>query len=77
MGRPLTSRPLRFRKADTECPSGKVRYLTKTDALLALASCNAPRRRAGRTKLEVRVYFHHSCKAWHLTSTPARERGTS
>lgn len=46
--------------------TGKVRFRTEVDAMLALA------RRAHRDKGEIRQYRCPFCKGWHLTSQPER-----
>ena len=46
---------------------GKVRYRSRLDALMALASCRW-RDSPTRPKTEQRAYFHRLCKGWHLTS---------
>ena len=53
------------------CPSGKVRYRDRLDALLALSRIDrkdSPR----RSKSEQRAYPCPRCKGWHLTSTDRR-----
>ncbi|KMM44867.1 hypothetical protein CWIS_13650 [Cellulomonas sp. A375-1] len=53
------------------CPSGKVRYRDRLDALLALSKIgrkDSPRRPGS----EQRAYPCPRCKGWHLTSTDRR-----
>lgn len=45
--------------------NGKLRYPTRDDALIALASCRGSRK---RKRKESRVYRCHVCNGWHLTS---------
>lgn len=58
------------------CPSGKLRYRDRVDALIALsrASEKASRYRHQHEKRrESRAYLCDRCKGWHLTSQPARK----
>ena len=49
----------------------KRRYRTKVDALIAMANIQYKDKRA-HGHVEQRAYYHHACRAWHLTSQPHR-----
>lgn len=49
------------------CRCGKVRYPSRTEADLALASCRGS---ASHARHEQRAYQCPLCRAWHLTSRP-------
>jgi len=46
---------------------GKRCYQSKVDALLVLATVTR-RDSTRRARIERRAYYHHACRAWHLTS---------
>ncbi len=53
------------------CPSGKVRYRTEVDAMLALMSTTSSNK---AKRQETRQYRCPSCKGWHLTSEQKRRK---
>lgn len=64
----------RFKRSDSRCTTGKVRYPNELEAGKALKRFATNRADHGTAKAETRYYRCHRCRGYHLTSQPRKDR---
>lgn len=62
----------RFKRSDSRCPTGKVRYPTDLEAAKALKRFASARAEHGNGHAETRFYRCRKCNGFHLTSQPRK-----
>ncbi len=70
----MRRKPLQVQKTKRKCnKSGKIKWRTQIDALMAMSNIHAYKMRSSTKPTEIRAYQCPDCGYWHNTHQPLRE----